>query len=44
LRLYDRVPEERANLRILPLKIDDRICGSSAAFAIFLDVGGANDL
>jgi hypothetical protein len=44
LRLYCRVSEEGTSLSILPLKIDDRICGSSAVFAIFLDMGGANDL
>src|SRR5262245_53991747 len=42
--LHNRVAEQGASLRILPLKIDDRICGSSAAFAVFLDVGGANNL
>ena len=29
---------------IVALKIDDRICGSAAACAEFLDVGCANDL
>src|SRR5262245_4368677 len=42
--LHNRVAEQGASLRILPLKIDDRICGSSAGFAVFLDVRDANDL
>jgi hypothetical protein len=44
LRLYGRISEERTSLGILSLEIDDRIRGSSAAFAVFLDMGGANDL
>jgi hypothetical protein len=40
----DGVSEQRACLRIVALKLDDRVCGSSAAFAIFLNVRGANDL
>src|SRR5262249_61970691 len=44
LWLHDGVSEQRACLGIVALKIDDRICGSPAACAEFLDVGGANDL
>jgi hypothetical protein len=44
LRLYGSVSEEGTSFRILSLEIDDRICGSSAALAIFLDMGSANDL
>src|SRR5262249_56219235 len=44
LWLDDGVSEEGTSFRILPLEFDDRICGSSAAFAIFLDMGGVNDL
>ena len=36
--------EQGPSLGIVALKIDDRICGSLAAFAVFLDVGCANDL
>jgi hypothetical protein len=44
LWLHDSVSEQRACLGIVPLKLNDRICGSSAALAEFLDMGGANDL
>src|SRR5919204_3327776 len=44
LWLDDGVSKEGTSFRIFPLEFDDRICGSSAAFAIFLDMGGANDL
>jgi hypothetical protein len=44
LWLHDGVSEERACLGIVSLKIDDRIRGSLAAFAVFLDVGRADDL
>ena len=42
--LHDGVSEQGAPRGIDALKIDDRICGSAAARAEFLDVGGANDL
>jgi hypothetical protein len=38
------VSEQGARLGIVALKIDDRICGSSAACAVLLDVGCANDV
>jgi hypothetical protein len=44
LWLHDGVSQQRAGLGIIPLKIDDRIRGSLAAFAVFLDVGRADDL
>src|SRR5262249_12583162 len=44
LWLQDSVSEQGARLGIVPVKIDNRFCGSSAAFAVFLDMGGANDL
>jgi hypothetical protein len=44
LRLDDRVSQEGACLRIVSLKVNDRVCRSLAASAIFLDVGCANDL
>jgi hypothetical protein len=44
LWLHDGVSEQRAGLGIVPLKLNDRICGSSAASAERLDVGCANDL
>src|SRR5262245_52515897 len=44
LWLQDGVSEHGTRLGIVPVKIDNRICGCSAAFAVFLDMGGANDL
>jgi hypothetical protein len=44
LWLHDGVSEQRAPLGIVAMKLDDRICGSPAACAEFLDVGCANDL
>jgi len=41
---HDGVSEQRACLGIVPLKLNDRIYGSSAVFAVFLNVRGANDL
>jgi hypothetical protein len=44
LWLHDGVSQQRACLGIVALKIDDPIRGSLAAFAVFLDVGCADDL
>ena len=44
LWLQNGVSEHGARLGIVPVKIDNRFCRSSAAFAVFLDMGGANDL
>jgi hypothetical protein len=39
-----RALPDRSRTRIVPLKLNDRVRGSSAAFAIFLNVRGVNDL
>jgi hypothetical protein len=44
LWLHDRVSEQGAPRGIVTLKIDNRVCGSSVAFAVFLNVRGAKDL
>src|SRR5262245_55002913 len=44
LWLQDGGSEHGARLGIVPVKIDNRFCGSSAAFAVLLDMGGTNDL
>src|SRR6516162_10749939 len=44
LWLHDGVSEQGAPPGIVALKLDDRICGSSAVLAEFLDVACANDL
>src|SRR5262249_4602351 len=41
---HDGVSEQWACLRIVPLKLNDRICGSSTASAVFLNMRGANEL